>query len=145
MVKMGTFRGIPVYILQYSHEYQAIESNEEKMYVCEGRLFYHGIKVGTVVGTSLKEFDEDIFNELRAKGWYQDGAEMLGKVTATVNAETRPQEEEKPEYEVPETGCGTSLVDDFMASWSDNIDNEVAKLQLSMREMEEEIRATNKV
>lgn len=143
MVKMGTFRGIPVYLLQYSHEYQAIDSNEEKMYVCEGKLFYRGVNVGRVVGTSLQEFNEDTFNALRAKGWYQDGAEMLGRVTAS--AEPRPQEEEKSEYEAPETGCGTSLVDDFMASWSYNIDNEVTKLQLAMKEMEEETRAANKV
>lgn len=143
MVKMGTFRGIPVYVLQYSHEYQAIESSEEKMYVCEGKLFYHGTMIGTVEGNQLTSFYEERFNEARAKGWYQDGAEMLGRVTAT--AETRPQEEEKPVYEAPETSCGNSLVDDFMASWRENIDNEVAKLQASMRVMEEEIRATNKV
>lgn len=146
MVKMGTFRGIPVYVLQYSHEYQAIESGSEQMYVCEGKLYYHGAVVGFVVGNKLQEFDEDTFNELRAKGWYQNGAEMLGRVTATETAETQPQEEEQPEYENSEPAAAdTSLVDDFMASWRDNIDSEVAKLRLRIKEMEEETRATNKV
>lgn len=139
MKKMGTYKGLPVYLLMYSYEYQAIESNEEKFFVAEGVLFYKGVRLGTVKGNQLYDFDEAKFNELRAKGWYQDGAEMLGRVTAT--AETRPQVEEKPEYEVPETGCGKSLVDDFMASWKDNIDSEIAKLQITMKAMEEEVRA----
>lgn len=142
MVKMGTFKGIPVYVLQYSHEYQAIESGEEQMYVCEGKLFYRGIVIGSVRGNQLTSFNEAKFNELRAKGWYQDGAEMLGRVTAT--AETQPQKEEKPVYENSEpVAADTSLVDDFMASWRDNIDSEVAKLQMNMKAMEEEIRACN--
>ena len=140
---MGTFRGIPVYILNFSHEYQAIESNEEKMFVCEGKLFYHGAVVGSVTGTQLTSFDEYTFNELRRKDWTVDDAQMMAKVTETV--ETQPQEEEKPEYEVPETGCGNSLVDDFMASWRDNIDSEIAKLQVTMKNMEAETRATNKI
>ena len=144
MTKMGTFRGIPVYVLQYSHEYQAVESNEEKMFVCKGKLFYHGAVVGSVTGTQLTSFDEYTFNELRAKGWYQDGAEMLGRVTLT--AETQPQEEEKSEYENSEPAAAdTSLVDMFMASWRDNIDSEVAKLQVTMKNMEAEVRATNKI
>jgi hypothetical protein len=138
MVKMGTFRGIPVYVLQYSYEYQAIESGEEKMYVFEGKLFYRGAVVGAVIGNRLKEFDEDAFNELRRKDW---AVEMMAKVTAT--AETRPQEEEKPEYEYSEPAAAdTSLVDMFLASWRDNIDNEVAKLQVIM---EAEICAANKI
>ena len=88
----------------------------------------------------IKNTDEDLFNELRRKSWDDDRAKMLAHVTGS--AETRPQEEEKPEYEVPETGCGNSLVDDFMASWRDNIDSEIAKLQVAM---EAEICATNKV
>jgi hypothetical protein len=141
MVKMGTFRGIPVYVLQYSHEYQAIDSGSEQMYICEGKLFYRGVVVGSVIGNRLQEFDEDTFNELRAKGWYQDGAEMLGRITAT--AETRPQVEEKPEYENSEPAAAdTSIVDDFMASWRDNIDSEIVKLQVTM---EAEICAANKI
>lgn len=139
MKKMGTYKGLPVYLLMYSNEYQALESNEEKFFVAEGVLFYKGVRLGVVKGNQLYDFDEAKFNELRAKGWYKDGADLLAKVTAT--AETRPQEEEKPEYEVPETDCGKSLVDDFMASWRDNIDSEVAKLQASLKVMEEEIRA----
>lgn len=142
MVKMGTFRGIPVYVLQYSHEYQAIDSNEEQMYVCEGKLFYHGKVVGTVEGNQLTAFYEERFKEARRQDWTVDAAQKMAKVTET--AETQPQEEEKPEYEVPETGCGTSLVDEFLSSWKDNIDNEIAKLQLNVREMEEGLRATNK-
>ena len=135
MKKMGTFKGLPVYLLLYNHEYQAIECSDEKFFVAEGVLFYKGVRLGTVKGTQLCDFDEAKFNELRAKGWYQDGAEMLGKVTAT--AETRPQVEEKPVYEVPETDCGTSLVDDFMESWSNNIDGEIAKLKLAVSAMGE--------
>ena len=143
MVKMGTFRGIPVYVLQYSHEYQAIESGGEKMYVCEGKLFYHGTVVGTVEGNQLTAFYEERFNEARRKDWTADAAQKMAKVTET--AETRPQEEEKPVYEAPETGCGNSLVDDFMASWRENIDSEINKLQATMKNMEAEIRATGKI
>ena len=138
---LGKFRGLPVYLLQYSYEYQAIESNEEKLYVFENNLFYHGAVIGNVEGSNLTNFDEDTFNQLRAKGWYQDGAEALGRVTNV--AETRPQEEETPVSETVETG--DSIVDNFMASWRDNIDNEVAKLQAIVKNMEVEICATNKI
>lgn len=141
MVKMGNYRGIPVYLLQYSYEYQAIESNEEKFYVAEGKLFYHGIMVGRVIGKQLVDFDEEKFKELRAKGWYQDNAELLGKVTMT--AETRPQVEERPEYEEPETGYGKDIVDEFMRGWNKNIDNEIAALELNIKEMERALRAVN--
>ena len=140
MRKMGTFRGIPVYMLQYSLEYPMIDSNKEELYVVNGRVYYHGIAIGEVSGNQLVNFDEDQFNELRRKGWYKDDADLLGKVTNT--AETRPQEEKKPDYEVPETGCGNDIIEQFMASWRDNIDGEIAKLQVTM---EAEICAANKI
>ena len=143
MVKMGTFRGIPVYVLQYSHEYQAIDSNEEKMYVCEGKLFYHGKVVGMVEGNQLTAFYEERFNEARRKDWTADAAQKMAKVTET--AETRPQEEEKPELSDAERAAANNIVDEFLASWRDNIDSEIAKLSLRMREVEEETRAANKV
>ena len=141
MRKMGNFRGLPVYLVNDYQEVINIDYDEEKMYVINGKLTYHGTQLADVYDGQLFDFDEDKFNELRRKRWSEDEGKLLAK--ATGSAETRPQVEEKPEYEVPETGCGKSLVDDFMASWRDNIDSEVAKLQLSMKAMEEEVRACN--
>lgn len=142
MLHLGSLNGLPVFLLRYYYEYQAIDNNEERFYVAEGRLFYKGIQVGTVNNNKqVTNFDEERFNELRAKGWYQENADLLGRVTGV--AETRPQEEEKPVNEVPETGCGNSLIDEFMASWRDNIDNEIAKLKLTVAEMENVLNAVD--
>ena len=138
MLHLGSLNGLPVFLLRYSYEYQAIDSDEEKFYVANGRLFYKGIQVGTVNNNKqVTNFDEERFNELRRKGWYQENADLLGKVTGV--AETRPQEEEKPVNEVPETGCGNSFIDEFLASWRDNIDNEIAVLKEAVSAMEEEL------
>ena len=133
MNKIGKFRGIPVYVLQYSYEYQAIESGEEKMYVCEGKVYYRGVKIATLNGTDLKDFDEAKFNELRAKGWYQDGAEMLGRATAT--AETRPQEEEESDKGPGERDAANDIVEQFMNSWRKNIENEITVLKNAVAQM----------
>lgn len=145
MVKMGTFKGIPVYMTLRVEE---IDNDKEVFYALGDKLVYHGHVLGKLEGKNLLNFDEQKFrliSEIEKNKRENRGiAEMLGDVTGVKEektAETRPQEEEKPEYEVPETDCGKSLVDDFMASWRDNIDSEVAKLQASMKVMEEEVRA----
>ena len=139
MTKIGKFRGLPVYLLQYSYEYQTIESNEEVLYVCENKLFYHGAVIGNVERNNLTNFDEDTFNQLRAKDWNQSGAEVLGRVTGV--AEACPQEEEKSEPETVETGDG--IVDIFMASWRDNIDKEINILKCSIVQMGDILNACN--
>ena len=142
MTKMGTYKGLPVYLVFNTEER---DDDKEVFYACGDNLIYHGCVLGKLEGKSLLSFDEQKFRLIgkieKNKRENRGLAEMLGNVTNT--AETRPQVGEKPEYEVPETDCGTSLVDDFMASWRDSIDSEVAKLQASMKVMEEEIRACN--
>ena len=50
-------------------------------------------------------------------------------------AETRPQEEEEPIHETVE--APDRIVDNFMSSWRDNIDNEIAMLKSSVAQMED--------
>ena len=52
-------------------------------------------------------------------------------------AETRSQDEEEPTYETVETTGGTSAVDNFMNSWREKIDNEIAVLKSAVAQMED--------
>ena len=131
MRKMGNFRGLPVYLVNGYQEVSNIDFNEEKMYVIYGKLFYHDVKLADVYDGQLFDFDEDKFNELRRKRWSEDEGKLLAK--ATGSAETRPQVEEKPVKETVETP--DRIVDEFLASWQDNIDNEIAVLKSAIAQM----------
>lgn len=139
MKKMGNFRGLPVYLVLYRSEYGELNHDAEAMYVIDNTVLYHGHRIGRLNGGTLVDFDEDRFEELRAKGWNKAQSEALGRVTGS--AETRPQEEETPTYETVETADGTSPVDEFMRSWKDNIDSEIAMLQKAVSAMEDMINA----
>ena len=132
MRKMGNFRGLPVYLVNSTQEVMNIDDNEEKMYVICGRLFYHDVKLADVYDGQLFDFDEDKFNELRRKRWSEDEGKLLAK--ATGSAETAPQVEEKPVEETVETP--DRIVDEFMATWRENIDNEIAVLKSAIAQME---------
>ena len=132
MRKMGNFRGLPVYLVNGYQEVINIDYDEEKMYVIGGKLTYHGTQLADVYDGQLFDFDEDKFNELRRKRWSEDEGKLLAK--ATGSAETRPQVEEKPVKETVETP--DRIVDEFMATWRENIDNEIAVLKSAIAQME---------
>lgn len=132
MRKMGNFRGLPVYLVNGYQEVSNIDFNEEKMYVICGKLTYHGTQLADVYDGQLFDFDEDKFNELRRKRWGEDEGKLLAK--ATGSAETRPQEERKPVKETVETP--DRIVNEFMATWRENIDNEIAVLKSAIAQME---------
>ena len=131
MRKMGNFRGLPVYLVNGYQEVINIDDNEEKMYVICGRLFYHDVKLADVYDGQLFDFDENKFNELRRKRWSEDESKLLAK--ATGSAEMAPKVEEKPVKETVETP--NRIVDEFMATWCDNIDNEIAMLKNAIAQM----------
>ena len=137
MRKMGNFRGLPVYLVNGYQEVSNIDFNEEKMYVISGKLTYHGTELADVYDGQLFDFDEDKFNELRRKGWSEDESKLLAK--ATGSAETRPQVEKKPDKEA--VGTPDRIIDEFMATWKENIDNEIAVLKSAIAQMEENTNA----
>lgn len=142
MKKMGNFKGLPVFMVTDPFEWQNIKDNhsyEEKIYVYRSDVYYKWNKIAITNGYTLIDFDEDLFNELRRKSWDDDRAQMLAHVTGS--AETRSQEEETPTNETVETTGGTSIVDEFMNSWRDNIDNEIAVLKNAVSAMEDMIHA----
>jgi hypothetical protein len=135
MRKMGNFRGLPVYLVTQDMDVLYVDHSEEKMYVIEGKLTYHGTKLADVLGGQLFDFDEDKFNELRRKSWGEDESKLLAKITGV--AETRPQEEEEPVLSDAERAAAQNdIAGQFMLEWRDNIDKEIAVLKSAVAEME---------
>ena len=142
MRKMGNFKGLPVFMVTDPFEWANIKDNhshDEKIYVYRTNVYYKENLIAAINGDTLLDFNEDLFNELRRKSWDDDRAQMVAHVTGS--AETRPQEEETPINETVETTGGTSSVDEFMSSWRDNIDNEIAVLKSSVAQMEDMLNA----
>ena len=140
MRKMGNFKGLPVFMITDPFEWQNVKDNhshEEKIYVYRTNVYYKENLIAAISGDTLLDFNEDLFNELRRKSWDNDRAQMLAH--ATGSAETRPQEEKKPVKESVE--APDRIVDDFMNSWEDNINNEIAVLKSSVAQMEDMINA----
>ena len=104
---------------------------EEKIYVYATNVYYKWNRIASISGDTLLDFNEDLFNELRRKSWDNDRAQILAHVTGS--AETRPQEEEIPTSESVE--APDRIVDSFMETWRDNIDNEIAVLKSSIAQM----------
>ena len=140
MRKMGNFKGLPVFMVTDPFEWQNIKDNhshEERIYVYRTNVYYKENLIAAIDGDILVDFDEDLFNELRRKSWDDNRAQMLAHVTGS--AETRPQEEKKPVKETVE--APDRIVDNFMETWQDNIDNEIAVLKSSVAQMEDMINA----
>ena len=138
MKKMGNFRGLPVFMVTDPFEWENVKINqifEEKIYVYRTNVYYKANIIAAISGSTLLDFNEDLFNELRRKSWDDDRAKMLAHVTGS--AETRPQEEETPTSETVETAGGTSSVDEFMNSWEDRIDKEITVLKRCVAQMED--------
>lgn len=140
MRKMGNFKGLPVFMVIIPLEWDDVRMNhsyEEKIYVYKTNVYYKNNRIASINGDTLLDFDEDLFNELRRKSWGDDRAQMLAHVTGS--AETRPQEEETLTNETVETAGG--IVDNFMETWRDNIDNEIAMLKNNVAQMEDMLNA----
>lgn len=136
MRKMGNFKGLPVFMVTDPFEWQNIKDNhshEEKIYVYRTNVYYKENLIAAIDGDILMDFNEDLFNELRRKSWDNDRAQILAHVTGS--AKTRPQVEESPVNKTVETAGGTSSVDEFMSSWKNNIDNEIAVLKEAVSAM----------
>ena len=134
--KMGNFRGYPVYLVDDNFFDNADTLHDNALYVVNGRVFFHDVYLGKVDRyNNLVDFNEDRFNALCQKSWNEDSARAMARVTNT--AETRPQEEEKPELSDAERAAAQEdVAGQFMLEWQSNIDNEIAKLQLAVAEME---------
>ena len=135
MRKMGNFKGLPVFMVTDPFEWQNVKDNhfhEEKIYVYRTNVYYKQNLIAAINGDTLLDFNEDLFNELRRKSWDNDRAQILAHVTGS--AETRPQEEEIPTSESVE--APDRIVDSFMETWRDNIDNEIAVLKSAIAQME---------
>jgi hypothetical protein len=140
MRKMGNFKGLPVFMVNDPFEWANMRNEglyEEKIYVYRTNVYYKWNKIAAISGDTLLGFDEDLFNELRRKSWDDDRAQMLAHVTGS--AETRPQDEEKSVKETVE--APDRIVDNFMETWRDNIDNEIAVLKSSVAQMEDMLNA----
>lgn len=140
MRKMGNFKGLPVFMVNDPFEWEMIKntiSQEERILVYRTNVYYKNNRIASINGDTLLDFDEDLFNELRRKSWDNDRAQMLAHVTGS--AETRSQEEETPTNETVE--APDRIVDSFMETWRDNIDNEIAVLKSSVAQMEDMLNA----
>ena len=140
MRKMGNFKGLPVFMVTDPFEWANMKNEglyEEKIYVYRTNVYYKQNLIAAISGDTLLDFNEDLFNELRRKSWDNDRAQILAHVTGS--AETRPQEEEIPTSESVE--APDRIVDSFMETWRDNIDNEIAVLKSSVAQMEDMLNA----
>ncbi len=124
MTKIGNFRGMPVYKLS-NFEWETINTRiPNELFVVDDFVYFYDKIIGTLDSRGkLQNFDEDKFDELVKK---------VNNKKKEEPAEVRPQVEEKSEPETVETGDG--IVDNFMAHWRENIDNEIDKMkQMSQR------------
>ena len=136
MIKMGYYKNLPVYRIMDMCE---MDIEADNFYAFGEKLLYHGSVVGQLQGSQLLRFDEQKFDWLREiKRERKSVGELLGEATGVKEeeevAETAPQSAEAPEYETVE--ASDRLVDDFMAHWRENIDNEIAMLKEAVSAME---------
>ena len=134
---IGRFRGIPVYKVEKLDWLSSNNGEAEEIYVVNREVIYHDNLIALLDSyNQLTNFNEALFNKLKNKYSKSSQKEEVRMVRAEA-AETRSQEEEEPTYETVETAGGTSAVDNFMSSWRDNIDNEIAMLKSCIAQMED--------
>lgn len=140
MIKMGTFRRLPVYKMESLYEWESINSlDKEEMYVFEKRVYYHDQVVGKLgPGNNLYDFDDDKFESLQREWKMKRDREYIDAAKQQVEqemgyAETQPTRAEKP---VKESVEATAAVDNFMATWREKIDKEIDDMKAQAIEME---------
>ena len=128
---MGKFKGIPVYKVSYEQWYNSDTQNAEEIYVVDDEVFYHDQRIGYLNSDKqLEDFNEELFNKLRG-----GRVEMSAR---EIRADSMPQREEKLDKESVDTG---TAVDEFMNTWEDNINNEIARMKAEIAEMGVEFNA----
>ena len=134
---IGRFRGIPVYRVDKLDWFSSDNREAEEIYIINQEVIYHDNLIALLDShNQLTNFNEALFDALKSK--YLKGSEKEEVcVVRRENAETRSQEEEEPTYETVETTGGTSAVDNFMSSWREKIDNEIAVLKSAVAQMED--------
>ena len=134
---IGKFRGIPVYKVEKLDWLSSNNGEAEEIYVVNREVIYHDNLIALLDSyNQLTNFNEALFNKLKNKYSKSSQKEEVYTIKREV-AETRSQEEEEPTYETVETAGGISAVDNFMSSWRDNIDNEIAMLKSCIVQMED--------
>ena len=134
---IGKFRGIPVYKVEKLDWLSSNNGEAEEIYVVNREVIYHNNLIALLDSyNQLTNFNEALFNKLKNKYSKSSQKEEVYTIKREV-AETRSQEEEEPTYETVETAGGISAVDNFMSSWRDNIDNEIAMLKSCIVQMED--------
>lgn len=134
---IGRFRGIPVYRVDKLDWFSNDNREAEEIYIINQEVIYHDNLIALLDShNQLTNFNEALFDALKDKYSKSVQKEKVRMVRAEA-AETRSQDEEEPTYETVETTGGTSAVDNFMSSWRDNIDNEIAVLKSAVAQMED--------
>ena len=134
---IGKFRGIPVYKVEKLDWLSSNNGESEEIYVVNREVIYHNNLIALLDSyNQLTNFNEALFDKLKNKYSKSSQKEEVCVVKREV-AERRSQDEEEPTYETVETTGGTSAVDNFMSSWRDNIDNEIAMLKSCIAQMED--------
>lgn len=134
---IGRFRGIPVYRVDKLDWFSSDNREAEEIYIINEEVIYHDNLIALLDShNQLTNFNEALFDALKDKYSKSFQKEEVRAVKREV-AERRPQEEKEPIHETVETTGGTSAVDNFMNSWRDNIDNEIAVLKSAVAQMED--------
>ena len=126
MIKIGNFRGMPVYKLS-SLEWRLKDTRtSNELFVIDDCVYFYNEIIGILDSRGkLQNFDEDKFDKLVKK---------VNNKMKEEPAEVHPQVEEKSESETVETGDG--IVDEFMSSWRSNIDSEIERMKKISEELE---------
>ena len=134
---IGRFRGIPVYRVDKLDWFSSDNREAEEIYIINQEVIYHDNLIALLDShNQLTNFNEALFDALKDKYSKSVQKEKVRMVRAEA-AETRSQDEEEPTYETVETTGGTSAVDNFMNSWREKIDNEIAVLKSAVAQMED--------
>ena len=146
MIQMGTFRRIPVFRISYGAWRDVNTRDEEKIYVVEDSVYYHDTKIARFNSRGeLDDFDEENFELLRVHWERKRTREYItGKVEhkeEEVVAETAPQSAEPLVSKTVEPAAAEDIVNDFMAHWRENIDNEIAVLKSAIVQMGADVNA----
>ena len=141
MIQMGTFRKIPVFRVSYGAWRDVNTRDEEKIYVVEDSVYYHDTKIARINSRGeLDDFDEENFELLREHWQRKRTSEYIKrkveqKEEEKVVAETAPQSAEPLVSETVKSAAAEDIVNDFMAHWRENIDNEIAVLKSAIAQM----------
>ena len=138
---IGRFRGIPVYRVDKLDWFSSDNREAEEIYIINEQVIYHDTLIALLDShNQLTNFNEALFDALKDKYSRSFQKEEVRAVKREV-AERRPQEEKEPIHETVE--APDRIVDNFMNSWREKIDNEIAVLKSSVAQMEDVLNAVD--